>query len=47
MAYGKYGNYEQKELNYEQTKDKALRLLTFRAYSEKELSDRRKYRKNA
>lgn len=26
--------------NYEQTKDKALRLLTFRAHSEKELSDK-------
>lgn len=43
MAYGKYkkyGNYEKKELDYEQTKDKALRLLTFRAHSEKELSDK-------
>ena len=26
--------------NYEQTKDKALRLLTFRAHSKKELSDK-------
>ena len=29
-----------KKLNYEQAKDKALRLLTFRAHSEKELSDK-------
>lgn len=30
----------QKLENYEQTKDKALRLLTFRAHSEKELSEK-------
>ena len=33
-------NKEQKELNYEQTKDKALRLLEFRAHSERELTDK-------
>ena len=31
---------KEKKLNYEQAKDKALRLLTFRAHSEKELSDK-------
>lgn len=35
-------NREQKELNYEETKDKALRLLEFRAHSEKELTDKLK-----
>lgn len=33
---------EQKQLTYEQAKDKALRLLTFRAHSEKELSEKLK-----
>ena len=33
---------EKKVLNYEQTKDKALRLLEFRAHSEKELKDKLK-----
>lgn len=33
---------EKKIENYEQAKDKALRLLTFRAHSEKELSDKLK-----
>lgn len=33
-------NKEQKELTYEQTKDKALRLLEFRAHSERELTDK-------
>lgn len=31
---------EKKVLNYEQAKDKALRLLTFRSHSEKELKDK-------
>ncbi len=31
---------EKKILNYEQTKEKALRLLEFRAHSEKELKDK-------
>ena len=31
---------KEKKLNYEQAKDKALRLLTFRAHSQKELSDK-------
>lgn len=33
---------ETKELTYEQVKDKALRLLEFRAHSEKELQDKLK-----
>lgn len=33
-------NNEQKELTFEQTKDKALRLLEFRAHSERELTDK-------
>ena len=33
---------EEKELNFEQAKDKALRLLEFRSHSEKELSDKLK-----
>ncbi len=35
-------NNEQKELTFEQTKDKALRLLEFRAHSERELTDKLK-----
>lgn len=33
-------NLTEKTLTYEQAKDKALRLLTFRAHSEKELADK-------
>lgn len=33
-------NNEKKELTFEETKDKALRLLEFRAHSEKELSEK-------
>ena len=36
----RYKKAENRELNYKQTKDKAMRLLTFRAHSEKELSDK-------
>ena len=32
--------YEKKELTYEEAKDKALRLLEYRAHSEKELTDK-------
>lgn len=35
-------NREQKELTFEQAKDKALRLLEFRSHSEKELADKLK-----
>lgn len=35
-------NREQKELTFEQAKDKALRLLEFRAHSERELTDKLK-----
>ncbi|MGN0107758.1 MAG: regulatory protein RecX [Hominilimicola sp.] len=35
-------NKEQKELTFEQAKDKALRLLEFRSHSEKELTDKLK-----
>ena len=33
-------SYEKKELTYEEAKDKALRLLEYRAHSEKELTDK-------
>lgn len=36
------GRYEKRELTYEETKDKALRLLEYRAHSEKELADKLK-----
>ena len=36
------GKYEKKELTYEEAKDKALRLLEYRAHSEKELADKLK-----
>ena len=32
--------YKEKRLNYEQAKDKALRLLEFRSHSERELTDK-------
>lgn len=37
-----YSDISKKKLNYEQAKEKALRLLEFRSHSERELSDKLK-----